>query len=94
MSNTILPAVSELPRPKPELVLMRELSNEETRVCHWQSAHRLWPDSWKMQLPLNDCCRLVLPYRAIKRATDRIDPCDPPWMGVKSTTTSNDPSTS
>ena len=57
------------------------LSNGGTRVRHWQSTRRLWPDSWKLQLPLDDCCRIVLPY-----------PCDPPRMGAKSTTTSNHPS--
>ena len=27
------------------------------RVRHWQSARRLWPDTRRLQLPLDDCCR-------------------------------------
>ena len=42
----------------------------ETRVRHWQSARRLWPDTRRLQLPLDDCCRLVLPYHAVQHATD------------------------
>ena len=45
-----------------------------TRVRHWQSARRLWPDTRRLQLPLDDCCRLVLPYHAIQHATDGTDP--------------------
>ena len=42
-----------------------------TRVCHWQSARKLWLDTRRLQLPLDDCCRLVLPYHAIiQHATD------------------------
>ena len=41
-----------------------------TRVRHWQSARRLWPDTKRLQLPLDDCCRLVLPYHAVQHATD------------------------
>ena len=38
--------------------------------------------------------RVVLLYHAIKHAADGGDPCDPPRMGAKSTTTSsNHPST-
>ena len=44
-----------------------------TRVRHWQSARRLWPDTRRLQLPLDDCCRLVLPYYAIEHATDATD---------------------
>ena len=29
-----------------------------TRVRHWQSARRLWPDTRRLQRPLNFCCRL------------------------------------
>ena len=36
-----------------------------TRVRHWQSARRLWPDTRWLRLPLNECCRLVLPYHAV-----------------------------
>ena len=45
-------------------------------------------------LPLDDCCRLVLPYNAVNsiQQTGQI-PNDPPQMGTKSTTTSNHPST-
>ena len=65
-----------------------------TRVRHWQSARRLWPDMRRLQLPLDDCCRLVIPYNAVHniQQTDQI-PNDPPKMGAKSTTTSNHPST-
>ena len=42
---------------------------------------------------LDGFSRLVLPYHELKLATDRTDPCDPPWMGAKSTITSNHPST-
>ena len=38
------------------------LLREGTRVRHLQSAQRLWPDTRRLQLPLDDCCRLVLPY--------------------------------
>ena len=61
-----------------------------TRVRHWESARRLWSDPRR----LDDCCRLVLPYNAVHSIpqTEQI-PNDPPRMGVKSTTTSNHPST-
>ena len=45
-----------------------------TGVRHWQSARRLWPDTRKLQLPLDDCWRLVLPYHARQYATDGTDP--------------------
>ena len=41
------------------------LLSGETRVRHWQSARRLWPATRRLQLPLDDCCRLVLPYNAL-----------------------------
>ena len=45
-------------------------------------------------MPLDDCCRLVLPYNAVHsiQQTEQI-PNDPPQMAAKSTTTSNHPST-
>ena len=45
-------------------------------------------------MPLDDCFRLVLPYKAEHsiQQTEQI-PNDPPRMGAKSTTTSNHPST-
>ena len=57
-----------------------------TSVRHWQSAQRLWPDNRRLQLPLDDCCRLVLPYNAVHniQQTKQI-PNDPPRMGAKST---------
>ena len=61
-----------------------------TRVRHWKSARRLWPDTKRLQLPLDDCCRLVLPYHAVQHATDGTDP---PRIRAKSTTTSNHHST-
>ena len=70
------------------------LLNGGTRVCHWQSARRLWPDTRRLQLPLDDCCRLVLPYNAVHSIQQMKQiPNDPPRMGAKSTTTSNHPST-
>ena len=45
----------------------------ENRVRHWQSARR-WPDTRRLRLPLDDCCRLVLPYHALQHATDGTDP--------------------
>ena len=42
--------------------------NAETRA-----AIRLWPDRRRLQLPLDDCCRLVLPYHAVQHATDGTD---------------------
>ena len=63
-------------------------------VRHWQSARRLWPDTRRLQLPLDDCCRLVLPYNAVHSIQQMQQiPNDPPRMGAKSTTTSNHPST-
>ena len=43
----------------------------------------------RLQLPLDDCCRLVLPYNAIHsiQQTEQI-PKDHPQMGAKSTTKS------
>ena len=64
-----------------------------TTVCHWQSARRLWPDTRRLQLPLDDCCGLVLPYNVIRsiQQTKQISN-DPPRMGAKGTTTSKHPS--
>ena len=45
-----------------------------TGVHHWQSARRLWPDTRRLQLPLGDCYRLVLPYHAKQHGTDGTDP--------------------
>ena len=50
------------------------LLSERTRVRHWQSARNLWPDTRRLQLPLDDRCRLVLPYNAEQHATDGTDP--------------------
>ena len=74
---------------------LASFSNRGTRVCHWQSARILWPDTRRLQRPLDDCCILVFPHHAIKHATDGADPRDPPRAGgggAKSTTTSNHPS--
>ena len=70
------------------------LLRKRTRVCHWQSARRLWPDTRRVQLPLDNFCRLVLPYNSVHsiQQTEQI-PNDPPRMGAKSTTTSNHSST-
>ena len=42
--------------------------------------------------PLDDCCRLVIPYNTVHsiQQTEQI-PSDPARMGAKSTTTSNIP---
>ena len=45
-----------------------------TRVRHWQSSRRLWPDTRRLQLPLDDCCRPVLPCHSVQHATDGTDP--------------------
>ena len=52
------------------------------RVRHWQSARRLWPDTWRMQLPLDDCYRLVFSYHASHHATDRTVPQWPSLDGT------------
>ena len=70
-------------------VLAPQLSGG-TRVRHWRSAQRSWPDTRRLQLPLGDCCRLVLPYSM--QLTEQISN-DPPRMGAKNTTTSNHPNT-
>ena len=74
-------------------VALAMLLSGRTRVRHWQAALRLWPDTRREQLPLDDCCRLVLPYNAVHsiQQTQQI-PNDPPRMGAKSTTTSHHPS--
>ena len=65
-----------------------------TRVHHWQSARRLWPDTRGLQRLLDDCCRLVPLYNTVHsiQQTEQI-PNDPLRMGSKSTTTSNYPGT-
>ena len=60
--------------------------NGGARVRQLQSARSLWPDTWRLQLPLDDWCRLVLLYHAVKHVTDGTDPCDTPQMGAKRTT--------
>ena len=72
-----------LPQPTSAPALMRVL-HWRTRVRHWQSARRLWPDTRRLQLPLDDCCRLVLPYNAVHiiPQTKQI-PNDPPRRGRK-----------
>ena len=74
--------------------VLAPLLSGRTRVRHWQSARRLWPDTRGLQLPSDDCCRLVLPFNAVHsiQQTKQI-PNEPPRMGAKSTTTSNHPST-
>ena len=73
---------------------LARLLNGGAGVHHWQSARRIWPDTRRLQLPFNDCCRLVLPCNAVHsiQQTEQI-PNDPPRMGAKSTTPSNHPST-
>ena len=82
------------PTPAPSGAALAPLLSGGTRVRYWQSAQRLWSDTRRLQLPLDDCCRLVLPYSAVHsiQQTEQI-PNDPPQMGAKSTTTSNHPST-
>ena len=83
-----------LPRPTSAPALMRRNQGTPLEIRHWKSARRLWPDTRRLQLPLDDCCRLVLSYNAVHsiQQTEQI-PNDPPQMGAKSTTTSNHPST-
>ena len=65
-----------------------------TRVRRWQSARRLWLDTWRLQLPLCNCCRLVLPYHVVQHATDEHISNDPSQAeGGGGTTTSNHPNT-
>ena len=45
---------------------------EEPGSTRWQKEWRLWPDWWRLQLPFDDCCRLVLPYHVVEHATDGI----------------------
>ena len=74
--------------------VLAPLLSRGTRVCHWQSVRTLWPDTRRLQLPLDDCCRLVLPYNAVHSIQQKEQiPNDPPRMRAKSTTTSNHPST-
>ena len=47
----------------------------------------------RLQLPLDDFCRLELPHHAVPHTTDGQIPNDPPRIGANSTTTSNHPST-
>ena len=47
------------------------LLSGRTRVRHWQSSRRLWPDTRRLQHPLDDCCRLVLPYIPCRTACSR-----------------------
>ena len=57
------------------------LSSRGTRVTYWQSSRRLRPDSWRLQLPLDDCCRLVLLCHAVlsMRQTEEIPVTFPGW---------------
>ena len=61
-----------------------------TRVWHWQSAQRLWPDTKRLQLPSDDCCRLCVCVHSIQQTEQIL--IDPSRMGAKNTTTSNHPS--
>ena len=70
---------SFIPREKPNVkrhiagyLRLPQLSPVERRNqgTPLQSVRRLWPDTRRLQLPLDDCCRLVLPYHAIQHATD------------------------
>ena len=57
----------------------------------WQYAGGLWPVTGRLQLFLDGCYRLVLPYQAFQHAIDGTDPGDPRRLSEKSTTTSNHP---
>ena len=72
---------------------LAQLLNGGTRVRHWQSVRILRPDTRRLQLPLDDCCRLVLLYLTYSMQQTEQSPNDPPQMRAKSTTTSNHPST-
>ena len=45
------------------------LPHERPNVTHSGN-----PDTRRLQLPLDGCCRLVLPYHAVQHATDGTDP--------------------
>ena len=49
--------------------------------------------TWRLQRFLDNCCRPVLPYHAVKLATDGTEQLNnPPQVGAENTTTSNYPS--
>ena len=59
---------SQCERPnviKHAIAALAPLLSGGTRVHHWQSARRLWPDTRRLQLLLDDCCRLVLLHKAV-----------------------------
>ena len=94
MSNTLLPVIlattGYTSAWTDASAALAPLLSGGTRVRHWQSARRLWPDTRRLQLPLDDCCGLVLPYivpYSIQQ-TEQI-PNNTPLMEVKNTTTSN-----
>ena len=60
-SNTLLPISASTDAG----AALAPLLSGGTRVHHWQSARRLWPDTRRLQLLLDDCCRLVLLYKAV-----------------------------
>ena len=69
-------------------VALAPLLSGGARIRHWQSARRLLPDTRRLQLPFDDCCRLVLPYNTVHsiQQTEQIHN-DLPRMGARSTTT-------
>ena len=77
-----------VPSERPNVISAVERRN------HWQTARRLWPDRRRLQLTLDDCCRLVLRTMPNSMLTEQILN-DSPRMGAKSTrpTTSNHHST-
>ena len=97
--NHAIAGYLRLPRPTSAPALMRVLHwlrcwAEEPGYATGNPPEDYEPDTRRLQLPLDDCCRLVLPYNAVHsfQQTEQI-PNDPPQMGAKSTTTSNHPST-
>ena len=89
MSNTLLSVVLRLPRTTLVPALMREL--------HWHHCRTEEP-GFTTGNPPEDYRQTgggcSVPWMiAVKHATDGTDPCDPPGMGAKSTTTRNHPGT-
>ena len=77
-TNILVSVIFSLPRLHQCLhwcgICIGSAVERRTRVRHWQSDLRLWPDMRRLQLPLNDRCRLVLPLDAVQHVTDRTYP--------------------
>ena len=45
-----------------------------TKVRRLLATLRLWSETRSLQLPFDDCCRLLFPYHAVQHATEETDP--------------------